>query len=30
VKITHQLGTQVLTVGGSVTFCLPSTKEVLK
>jgi hypothetical protein len=30
VKITHQLGTQVLTVGGSVTLCLPSTKEVMK
>ena len=30
VKITHQLGTQVLKIGGSVMFCLPSTKEVLK
>lgn len=30
VKVTHQLGSQILTVGGSVTLCLPSTKEVLK
>jgi hypothetical protein len=30
VKVTHQLGSQVLTVGGSVTLCLPSIKEVLK
>jgi len=30
VKVTHQLGSQILTVGGSVTLCLPSLKEVLK
>ena len=30
VRVTHQLGSQILTVGGSVTLCLPSTKEVLK
>jgi hypothetical protein len=30
VKVTHQLGSQVLTVGGSVVLCLPSIKEVLK
>ena len=30
VKVAHQLGTQVLTVGGSVTLCLPSIKAVIK
>jgi hypothetical protein len=30
VKVTHQLGSQVLTVGGSVVLCLPSIKEVMK
>ncbi len=30
VKVAHQLGTQVLTVGGSVVLCLPSLKEVIK
>ena len=30
VKVTHQLGSQVLTVGGSVVLCLPSLKEVIK
>lgn len=30
VKVTHQLGSQTLSVGGSVVLCLPSIKEVLK
>ena len=30
VKVTHQLGSQVLQVGGSVVLCLPSLKEVAK
>jgi hypothetical protein len=30
VKIATQLGTQILKVGGSVTLCLPATKEVIK
>ncbi len=30
VKVTNQLGSQVLAVGGSVVLCVPSIKEVLK
>jgi hypothetical protein len=29
VNVTHQLGSQQLTVGGSVVLCLPSIKKVL-
>ncbi|MEP7029383.1 MAG: hypothetical protein ABI830_00455 [Pseudolabrys sp.] len=30
VRVTHQLGSQTLRIGGSVVLCLPSIKQVLK